>query len=58
MDEEKFEFYNQLQDTFSSCNRHDMILVMRDLNAKLGNNNTNRWEVMGKFGVRAYLTKR
>ena len=51
MDEEKDEFYNQLQDTVSSCNRNDMIVVMRDLNAKVRNNNTNREEVMGKFGV-------
>ena len=51
MDEEKDEFYNQLQDTVSSCNRNDMIVVMRDLNAKVGNNNTNRGEVMGKIGV-------
>ena len=51
MDEEKDEFYNQLQDTVSSCNRNDMIVVMRDLNANVDNNNTNREEVMGKFGV-------
>ena len=57
MDEEKYEFYNQLQDTISSCNRHDMIPVMGDLNAKIGNNNTYRKGVMGKFGVRAYLRK-
>ena len=50
MDKEKDEFYNQLQDTVSSCNRNDMIVVMGDLNAKVGNNNTNRGEVMGKFG--------
>ena len=30
-----------------------MIVVIRDLNAKLGDNNTNREEVMGKFGVGA-----
>ena len=51
MDEEKDEFYNQLQDTVSSCNRNDMIVVMGDLNAKVRNNNTKREEVMGKFGV-------
>ena len=39
MDEKKDEFYNQLQDTVSRCNRHDMIVVMGDLNAKVGNNN-------------------
>ena len=28
-----------------------MIVVMGDLNAKVGNNNKNRGEVMGRFGV-------
>ena len=28
-----------------------MIVVMRDLNAQVGNNNTNREEVMEKLGV-------
>ena len=51
MDEEKDEFYNQLQDTVSSCNINDLIVVMGDLNAKVGNNNTNREEVIRKFGV-------
>ena len=51
MDEEKDEFYNRLQDTVSGCNRNDMIVVMGDLNDKVGNNNTNRKEVMEKFGV-------
>ena len=36
---------------FQTANRNDMIVVMRDLNAKVGNNNTNRGEVMGKIGV-------
>ena len=51
MNEEKDEFYNQLQDIVSSCNRNDMFVVMGGLNAKVGNNNTNREEVMGKFGI-------
>ena len=51
MDEEKNDFYKQLQDTVSRCNINDLIVVMGDLNAKVGNNNTNREEVMGKFGV-------
>ena len=37
--------------TLSSCNRNDMFVVMGGLNAKVGNNNTNREEVMGKFGI-------
>ena len=36
---------------FQTANRNDMIVVMRGLNAKVGNNNTNRGEVMGKIGV-------
>ena len=28
-----------------------MIVVMGDLNAKVGSNNTNREELMGKFGI-------
>ena len=36
---------------FQSANRNDVILVKGDLNAKVGNSNTNREEVMGKFGV-------
>ena len=51
MDEEKDEFYNQVQDTVSSCNRNDMIVVVGDWNAKVGNNNTNRKELIGKFGI-------
>ena len=43
MDEGKDEFCNQLQDTISSCIRHVMIVVMGDLNAKVGNKNTNSW---------------
>ena len=50
MNEEKDEFYNPLQDAVSSCNRNDLIVVMGDLSAKVGNNNTNREEFMGKFG--------
>ena len=42
MDEEKDEFYNQLQQTVSSHNRNDMIVMIGYLNAKVGNNNTNR----------------
>ena len=35
-DEIKDEFYNQLQDTLTSCNKHDLIVLMGDLNAKVG----------------------
>ena len=51
MDRQKNESYNQLQDTISDCNRNDLLVVMGDLNAKVRNNNTNRREVMRKFGI-------
>ena len=51
MDEQKNESYNQLQDTILDCNRNDVIAMIRDLNAKVGNNNTNRKEVVRKFGI-------
>lgn len=49
MDEEKDEFYNQPHDSVASCSGHDMIVVKKDLNFKVGSNNINREEVMGKF---------
>ena len=36
---------------FQAATKKNMIVVMGDLNAKVGNNNTNREEVVGKFGV-------
>ena len=51
MDEQKNESYNQLQDTISDYNRNDLLVVMGDLNARVRNNNTNRREVMRKFGI-------
>ena len=45
MDEKKDEVYNQLKDTASYCKRNKIIVVIGDLNAKVGNN-TNREEVI------------
>ena len=33
-EEEKDDFYNQLQDVITGCNKHDLIVVMGDCNAK------------------------
>ncbi|XP_063427083.1 craniofacial development protein 2-like [Mytilus trossulus] len=49
-EEEKEEFYQQLQDNVSSCNKNDMLIVMGDLNAKVGKDNSNLQEVLGKHG--------
>ena len=47
----KEEFYNQLQDAITGCNRHDMVIVMGDLNVKVGGDNSNKEEVMGAHGI-------
>ena len=51
-DDEKDEFYNQLQDAVSRCSSQDMIVVMGDLGVKvaIGCISTTG-EVLGKFGV-------
>lgn len=50
-EDDKEEFYHALQDTLEKCNKHDMIIVMGDLNAKVGADNESREEIMGKQGV-------
>ena len=51
MDKQKDEFHTQLQDNVLDCSRNEMIVVMADLNAKVGNDNTKREKVMGTFDV-------
>ena len=43
-------FYEQLQAEVRLVPRHDLLVVMGDLNAKVGNNNTNMDRVIGKYG--------
>ena len=50
-EEAKGMFYEQLQAETRTINRHDLTIVMGDLNAKIGNNNTNLDQVMGKHGL-------
>ena len=49
MQKENNELYNQLPDTVSDCNGNDIMVVKRDLNAKIGKDNTNKEEVVGKL---------
>ena len=56
--ESKDAFYDQLQAELESTPRHEMKIVMGDLNAKMGIDNTNHDRAMGKegcgiFGVKA-----
>ena len=50
-DERKDEFYDQLQTEVEKAPRHDLLVVMGDLNAKVGDDNTDYERVMGKHGV-------
>jgi len=50
-DEDKDDFYSQLQTETETAPQHDLIIVMGDLNAKVGQDNTDYERVMGKHGV-------
>ena len=49
--EVKDAFYDQLQTALESVHAHDMLLILGDLNAKVGSDNTGREHVMGKHGI-------
>ena len=48
--EEKDEFYSVLGDALSETSTHDMVIVMGDLNAKVGSDNTGYENVIGRYG--------
>ena len=50
-DMDKEEFYSMLQAETEKTPRHDVLVVMGDLNAKVGKDNTDYERVMGKHGV-------
>ena len=50
-DDEKDEFYDQLQATVDKCNRHDVVIVMGDLNTKVRDENKDMEEIIGKHGL-------
>ena len=43
--------YSQLHEVITDCNLHGLIVLMGDLNAKVGKDNKSREEVIGKNGV-------
>lgn len=49
-DRDKEAFYEQLQVTFENVHCRDLLLVMGDLNAKVGSDNLNFERVMGREG--------
>ncbi|GFR97953.1 craniofacial development protein 2 [Elysia marginata] len=50
-DDEKDEFYSKLQEILTYIPKHDMTIVMGDLKAKVGSDNTGIEEYMGKHGL-------
>ncbi|XP_025080471.1 craniofacial development protein 2-like [Pomacea canaliculata] len=49
-DEVKDTFYDQLQAEVSAAPHHDLLIVMGDMNAKVGNDNTHVERTMGRHG--------
>jgi len=49
-DEDKDAFYRRLQEEVDKVPAHDVLCAMGDMNAKVGDNNTNRVQVMGNHG--------
>jgi exonuclease III len=50
-DNEKDAFYNQLQSVLHRTPKHDMVVVMGDLNAKVGSKNIGREACMETHGI-------
>lgn len=50
---EKDQFYEQLQATLLKSHKNDIKIILGDFNAKVGNNNSNNTQVMGKEGLRS-----
>jgi hypothetical protein len=50
-DLEKEQFYQELQEIVDGRNKNDIIIVMGDLNAKVGNNNNGYERTMGTHGL-------
>ena len=53
----KEEFYNKLQEVVNKMSRRDLVIVMGDMNAKVGNDNRNREHIMGKHGLAAEVSE-
>ena len=50
-DEDKDNFYEQLQTVVDSVHKHDILLVMGGLNAKVGEDNEGYENIIGSHGV-------
>ena len=43
--------YDSLQSTLEDIPKHDVLVVLGDVNARVGSDNTDREKVMGKHGT-------
>ena len=50
-EEDKDQFYTMLNETLGKIPKHDITIVMGDMNAKIGDDNKDVEEVMGKHSV-------
>ncbi|VDP87076.1 unnamed protein product [Schistosoma mattheei] len=50
-DDIKGQFYEQLQSVVEKCPRKDLTILMGDLNAKVGIDNTGGEDIMGRHGL-------
>ena len=48
-DEEKDDFYAQLQEVLEAVPKHDVLLVTGDLNAKIESDNTGLSSILGRW---------
>ena len=49
--DKKEEFYQQLSETITTVKKRDVIIVMGDMNGKIGPNNEGMEHVMGRHGI-------
>ena len=50
-DEDKDSFYEQLQATLDKVPKHDLVVVMGDLNVRVGDSNEGCKDILGKHGT-------
>ena len=53
---EKEAFYDILNTTFNKIHKKDITILMGDMNAQIGSNNTDLEKIMGRHAL-GYMTK-
>ena len=52
-DDEKDDFYNQLQEVYNEVKSHDLVITMGDLNAKIGYQKAGEQRIVGQHALMA-----